>query len=154
MEKQPFYSIPFRTGQLGKSGSLEKCSLSDSIRQHIRLLLLTPPGRFRYDPFYGCKIHWYQFLVSNRAMEGRKEEDQFRLDIQENIRSLIERFEPRIELTDVTIALKQDPSSHIPWKTHGAGKPVIQVVVWVKGKIKPEFAFDQQLELEDTISLV
>lgn len=154
MEKQPFYSIPFRTGQLGKSGSLGKCGLSDSIRQNIRLLLLTPPSRFRFDPFYGCKIHWYQFLVSNRAMEGKKEEDQFRLDMQENIRKLIERFEPRIELTDIEIELKQDPSSQIPWKTRQNGLPVIQVVVWVRGKIKPEFAFDQQMELEDTISLI
>lgn len=157
MKTGPFYTMPFRTEQLGKKGSLEKCDLADSIRQNIRMLLLTPPGRYRYEPFYGCKIHWFQFLVENRAMEGRKEEDQFRLNLQENIRQLILRYEPRINLSEVEVELRQDPSEHVPWKhkrTNWNGKSVIQVVVSVKGRVKPEYALDQTMELEDTISLI
>ncbi|MBK8492212.1 MAG: GPW/gp25 family protein [Saprospirales bacterium] len=157
METERFYSMPFRTELLGKKGSLEKCSLADSIRQNIRVLLLSPPGRYRYDPFLGCKIHRFQFMANNRAMEGRKEEDLFRLDLQENIKQLIQRYEPRILLSDVEVELRQDPSEQIPWKSKRAtwsNKSVIQVIVSIKGKVKPEYALDQELELEDTISLI
>jgi phage baseplate assembly protein W len=157
MDKQPFYAIPFRTEQLGARDSLQKCSLKDSIRQNIRVLLLTPPGRFRYDPYYGCRIHWYQFMTSNHAMQGKKEEDQFRLKLQENLKELIRRFEPRIELTDLEVDMRQDPGEQIPWKRKAGsrgGKNVIQVIIYIKGRIKTEFALDQELELEDTISLV
>ena len=157
MGAERFYSIPFQTEQLGKKGSLQKCELADSIRQNIRMLLLTPPGRYRFDPFLGCKIHWFQFMANNRMMEGRKEEDQFRMDLQENIKQLIQRYEPRVQLSDVEVDLRQDPAEHIPWKTKRAnwnGNPVIQVIVSIKGRIKPEYALDQPLELEDTISLI
>lgn len=157
MGAERFYSMPFRTESLGKKGSLQKCDLMESIRQNIRLLLLTPPGRYRHDPFYGCKIHWFQFMANNRAMEGRKEEDQLKLDIRENIRKLILRYEPRIDLSDLEVELRQDPAEQIPWKSKRAawpGKPVIQVVVNIKGKVKEAYALDQQLELEDTISLI
>lgn len=157
MATPQFYSMPFRTESLGKKGSLQKCDLMESIRQNIRLLLLTPPGRYRFDPFYGCKIHWFQFMANNRAMEGRKEEDLFKLDIQENIRQLILRYEPRIVISDIEVELRQDPAAQIPWKSQRAawpGKPVIQVIVSIKGRVKAEYALDQQLDLEDTISLI
>ena len=148
--------MPFRTGSLGKRGSLEKCDLATSIRQNIRMLLFTPPGRFRFDPFFGCKIHWYHFMANNRAMEGKKEEDLFRLRIKENIEGLIRRFEPRINLIDLEVELRQDPANQIPWKSKKTrnGQNVIQVIVHLRGKIKPEYAFDRELALEDTISLV
>lgn len=157
MEEERFYSMPFRTEQLGRKGSFEKCSLLDSIRQNIRVLLLTPPGRYRYDPFLGCRIHWFQFLANNRAMEGKKEEDRFRLELQENIKMLIQRYETRIDLAEVEVEMRQDPSAYKPWASKTGrwkDKHVIQVIVNIRGRIKPEFAIDQNLDLEDTISLV
>ena len=87
--------MPFRAEKLIHKGTLDKCDLATSVRQNLRLLLITPPVRVKFDPFYGCKIHWFQFLASNRAMERRKEEDDFKYKIEQNITALIERFEPR-----------------------------------------------------------
>ncbi len=149
--------MPFVTEHLGRKTSFQHCDLATSVRQNIRLLLVTPPGRVRYDPYYGCRIHWSQFLADNRAMEGKKVEERFKQTIEENIEQLILRFEPRLDLKEVTLDIRQSPENQKPWTSREFAKTkrnVIQVIVAVRGLIKPEFAFGQSLELEDTIPLM
>ena len=70
MGEKVFYKMPFNVHALvNGNGRLEKTGLVDSIRQNLRLLLATPPMRVEFAPIYGCKIHWSQFLTSNRIMD-------------------------------------------------------------------------------------
>ena len=149
--------MPFRAERLIHKGTLDKCDLAASVRQNLRLLLITPPVRVKFDPFYGCKIHWFQFLASNRAMERKKEEDDFKYKIEQNITSLIERFETRVQLKEVNISIRYAVEDQTKWYLSDAQRTkstVIQILVGVKGTIKPEYAFGQTLDLEDTIPLL
>lgn len=157
MAEKIFYSIPIFTEHLGRKESFQHCDLATSIRRNIRLLLVTPPGRVRFDPYYGCRIHWHQFLADNRAMEGKKVEDRFKQTIEENIEQLILRFEPRLELKEVTLDIRASPENQKPWTSREFARNkrnVIQVIVMVRGIVKPAFAYGQTLELEDTIPLL
>ncbi|MFN0037577.1 MAG: GPW/gp25 family protein [Saprospiraceae bacterium] len=158
MAEKIFYSMPFVTEHLGRKTGFQRCDLTTSVRQNIRLLLITPPGRVRFDPYYGCRIHWSQFLADSRAMEGKKVEDKFKQTMEENIEELIRRFEPRLDLKEVLVDIRQSPEDQKPWKIREFARVkrnVIQVIVGVRGMIKPEFASDgQSLELEDTIPLM
>jgi predicted component of type VI protein secretion system len=171
MSEKIYYTLPFRAERLiGKSPSdtfgyseatqphiLEKSALKESVRQNIRLLLITPPLRVRFDPFYGCIVHWQQFLAGNRAMESKREEDNFKHKMEENIKSLIEKFEPRVELREVIVTIKYAIEDHFEWKLSAEQRTlnnVLQLIVRITGTIKGEYAHGQSLELEDTIPLL
>jgi phage baseplate assembly protein W len=157
MSEKIFYSMPFRAERLVKKGELEKCDLAASVRQNLRLLLITPPVRVKFDPYYGCKVHWFQFLATNRAMERKKEEDDFKYKMEQNITTLIERFEPRVQLKEVNVSIRYAIEDQTKWHLSDAQRTkstVIQILVGVKGTIKPEYAFGQTLDLEDTIPLL
>jgi phage baseplate assembly protein W len=157
MAEKIFHNLPFRAEGLGKKGSISRCDLAVSIRQNLRLLLISPPLRLRFDPYYGCRIHRAQFLAGNRAMEGRREEDDFKFKLEQNIETLIRRFEPRLMLQEVNIKIRYSKDDQMEWK-HGVFKTkkrnIIQVSVHIKGDVKPEYAQGQTIFLEDNIPLL
>jgi len=151
--------MPFRAENLTKKGKLERCDLAVSVRQNLRLLLMTPPARVRDTPLYGCIIHWQQFVASNQLMEeDKKQEDDFIGSLEGNVRALIERFEPRILLSEVAVDIRYTIEEHITWRlgrTPREKNNVIQIIVKIKGTVKTQFLFDgQSLDLEDTIPLL
>jgi len=159
MSDKVFYTIPFRAKKLVKKGKLEKCDLAASVRQNLRLLLMTPPVRVRHDSHYGCKIHWQQFLAENRAMEeDKRREDNFKVMLEKNIKQLIEKFERRVLLKEVTVDIRYVNEEHTKWRLSAIQRTkhnVIQIIVNIKGKVKAEYVFDgQSLDLEDTIPLL
>lgn len=159
MAEKVFYKMPFNVHALvSGQGRLEKTNLVDSIRQNLRLLLATPPMRVEFAPIYGCKIHWSQFLTSNRMMDEEiRLEDSFKIKIEQNIKDLIHRYEQRIELKEVVIDLRYAIGDHQVWlppKRQKIKGNVIQIIVKIKSKVKAAYAFDvDSLDLEDTISL-
>jgi len=158
MAEKIFYSIPFRAERLIQKGQLEKCDLAVSVRQNLRLLLMSSPMRVRHHALYGCKIHWQQFVAENRLMEeDKRKEDDFKVTLEKNIKQLIEQFEPRVQLEEVTVDIKYvnevRPKRQLI-KIHQKDN-VIQIIVNIKGKVKSEYMYDgQSLVLEDTIPLL
>lgn len=61
MDHEFIYKLPLDTGFFLKSRTLPKCSLQESIRDHIQLLLTTAYGECRFDPDYGCEIWEHEF---------------------------------------------------------------------------------------------
>ena len=159
MPDKIFYSIPFRAEKLTQKGRLEKCDLAASVRQNLRLLLMTPPMQVRHDSAYGCIIHWRQFLADNWAMEEEKRmEDNFKIALEKNIKQLLEKFEPRIHLQELLVDVKYSEETHTRWlllRRQRKQNNTIQIIVNIKGKVKEEYIFDgQSLDLEDTIPLL
>ena len=156
MPDKIFYTIPFRTERLVKKGELDRSDLLTSVKQNLRLLLMTPPLRLRYDPFFGCRIHWSQFLLTNRIMEGKKEEDTFKQKIEQNIEKLVKKFEPRVKLREVQVSIRFAVTDHTKWQLSEAERTqnVIQMLVTLRGDVNPDLAYGQTLQLEDTIPLL
>jgi phage baseplate assembly protein W len=81
-----------RVGPTGGIGMVER---EQEIEEAIRLVLGTAPGERPMRPEFGCGIHDYVFAGADGATAGR---------IAHEVRIALERWEPRIEVTDVVIA--------------------------------------------------
>lgn len=145
MEEKIFYSIPFLAERIIKGQRLERCDLETSVRQNLRLLLMTPPMRVRHDPAYQCKIHWLQFLAENGAMEEDKRmEDNLKMLLEKNVKQLIEKFEPRVIIRELAVSVKYpneqfDNRSATQLRLKRRKENNIQIVVNIKALIRPEY---------------
>lgn len=86
------WGFPMRTGPTGGIGMVER---DEEIQEAIRLVLGTAPGERPMRPEFGCGIHEYVFAGTDGGTAGR---------IAQEVRIALERWEPRIDVTDVVIA--------------------------------------------------
>jgi uncharacterized protein len=92
-------SFPFGVDATGGIGLV---SNGAEIEQAIRIILTTSPGERAMRPEFGCAIQDYVFASGDATTAGR---------LAFEVRSALERWEPRIELTDVEVlvdALQRD----------------------------------------------
>jgi uncharacterized protein len=73
---------------------LQLAVYDESIRQSIRLILETARGERVMRPDFGCGIHERVFAVNGATTRGLVEAD---------VRDALRRWEPRIEVLDVTV---------------------------------------------------
>lgn len=100
-----YYNLPFSFESLLKRRNRESysCSLQESIRQNISLVISTKFNEFRYDPAYGCEIWEVDFIVPAN-MNIWKEE------IKAALEAAILRYEYRIEsIKEFSIDISNDP---------------------------------------------
>jgi phage baseplate assembly protein W len=84
--------FPMRVGATGGIGMVER---EQEIEEAIRLVLGTAPGERPMRPEFGCGINEYVFAPGDGGTAGR---------IAYEVRAALERWEPRIEVTDVVVA--------------------------------------------------
>jgi len=85
------WSFPLRTDATGR---IALVSGRDEIEESIRLILMTAPGERPMRPEFGCAVHDFVFAPADAATAG---------DIAYAVRVALNRWEPRIELGDVTV---------------------------------------------------
>lgn len=146
-----FYKIPIITSDFGRKNSLKKSSISDSVKQNIKLLLNTLPLRNRFDPNYGCNIQKAQFLASKMSWEGTSDEDLFKKKARENISELLKKYEKRIAVQDIEVNIQYRDKTI---KQKNTDKYLIKVDVYIKYKIKSIYKNDSLYELDEFIYLV
>ena len=81
------------------SGSVALARGQREIEQAIRLVLATAPGERPMRPEFGCAIHDLVFAPVNEATAGR---------IRYEVRSSLDRWEPRIEVAEVNVLEDND----------------------------------------------
>jgi phage baseplate assembly protein W len=77
------------------TGGIATVGREQEIAEAIRLVLGTAPGERPMRPEFGCRIHEYVFAPSDGATAGR---------LAHEVRTALERWEPRIEVDDVAVA--------------------------------------------------
>ena len=108
-----------------KTNLLEKCSVEESIRQHIYLVLITRFGENRYDPSYGSELWEYDF-------ESLKVLDDKKHHFEKSIKELLLQHEPRLNELSNKVTISEGPvSSH--HKTQHYLKKKIEIKI--KGKM-------------------
>src|SRR6266508_6759366 len=85
------WAFPVRTEA---TGSIALVSGEPEVAESIRLILATAPGERPMRPEFGCPIHDLVFAPADAATAGR---------IAYEVRLSLERWEPRIELSDVVV---------------------------------------------------
>ncbi|HEX5495648.1 MAG TPA: GPW/gp25 family protein [Mycobacteriales bacterium] len=86
------WAFPMRVGPTGGIGMVER---EQEIEEAIRLVLGTVPGERPMRPEFGCGIYDHAFAPADGATAGR---------IGHDVRTALERWEPRIEVTEVVVA--------------------------------------------------
>jgi phage baseplate assembly protein W len=85
------WAFPARTDA---TGSVALVAREREIEESIRLILATAPGERPMRPLFGCGIHEYVFAPADAATAGQ---------IAYEVRIALERWEPRVDLVDVTV---------------------------------------------------
>ncbi len=109
------WAFPLRTDP---TGSVALVRGEQEIIESIRLVLATSPGERPMRPEFGCAIHDLVFAPADAATAGR---------IAYEVRLALERWEPRIDLTDVVVRFDQAQD----------GKLLIDVRYTVRGDNDP-----------------
>ncbi len=81
--------------------SIAEAGGEEKIRQSILIILSTAPGERIGRPDFGCGIHDLVFSVRSHATLGL---------VAEAVRSAIVRWEPRVDLLDVSVKLDPNDS--------------------------------------------
>jgi len=84
--------------QADQRGELALAHGITDIEQAIRLILGTAPGERPMRPEFGCDVHDYLFDTIDAEVVGR-------IDVA--IRTALDRWEPRIEVTDIDYDLDE-----------------------------------------------
>ncbi|MGH3903010.1 MAG: GPW/gp25 family protein [Pseudonocardiaceae bacterium] len=85
------WAFPVRTDA---TGSIALVSADREISESIRIILGTAPGERPMRPEFGCGIHDLVFAPADATTAGQ---------LAYHVRLALERWEPRIELEDVTV---------------------------------------------------
>jgi len=80
------------------TGSIALVSGEREIVESIRLILATSPGERPMRPDFGCAVHDLVFAPADAATAGQ---------IAYEVRRSLERWEPRITLTDVVVGFSE-----------------------------------------------
>ena len=91
--------------RVDRQGALALVSGSDDINEAITLILSTAQGERPMRPLFGCGIHDYVFESVDAYTVGKLERE---------IRIALDRWEPRIEVIDITIDTANAESGRLP----------------------------------------
>lgn len=86
---QSYYSLPLRCGRAIKKKKLAKCSLENSIRDHIHLMVTSHFKENKHDEKFGNAIWENEF-------GNISEDNNTREEIRRSILRCITRYEPRL----------------------------------------------------------
>ncbi|MEV6342350.1 GPW/gp25 family protein [Actinoplanes sp. NPDC051851] len=90
------WAFPLR---LDATGGIALVSREREIAEAIRLILATAPGERPMRPEFGCGVHDYVFAPADENTAGR---------IAFEVRRALERWEPRIDVTDVVVGFDEE----------------------------------------------
>jgi phage baseplate assembly protein W len=93
-----YYRLPLNFEDLLQRRTLARCSVQESIAQHLYLMLTTHFGESRFDPSFGCVVWQQDFEV----MANMRWKDNVQRSVEQ---SIISR-EPRLEQVKVQVGLE------------------------------------------------
>jgi uncharacterized protein len=85
--------------RVGITGGIALTSREDEIVESMRLILGTSPGERPMRPDFGCPIHEHIFAPADASTTGL---------IAFDVRNALTRWEPRIDVLDVTVRRDDD----------------------------------------------
>lgn len=92
-----YYRLPLDLEGVLERRQLPRCSVQESIAQHLYLMLTTHFGESRYEPDFGCQV-WEQDF---EAMTTMRWKDSVQLSVEQAIRE----FEPRLVQAHAQVAI-------------------------------------------------
>ena len=83
-----YYCLPLDLAGILERRQLPRCSVQESIAQHLYLMMTTTFGESRYEPAFGCQV-WEQDFEAMTTMRWKDE-------VQHSVEQAIRAYEPRL----------------------------------------------------------
>ena len=83
-----YYHLPLDLEGILERQQLPRCSVQESIAQHLYLMLTTYFGESRFEPDFGCQV-WEQDFEAMTTMRWKD-------NVQRSIEESISEYEPRL----------------------------------------------------------
>ena len=96
-----YYNLPLQLDKVMKGETIGKCSLKDSISQHIHLIITTSFGEMQQDQQFGCSIWDCDF-------DNLTATNKIRENIKSSIHASVTKYEQRLESIKVEIFIKEE----------------------------------------------
>ncbi len=96
-----YYTLPLRLDKILKQEESSKCSVAQSVAQHIHLIITTAFGEMQYDEALGCSIWGSDFdnlTSSNRIKEF----------IKQSLLHSVAKYEPRLQQIRIEVRSMQE----------------------------------------------
>ncbi|MBC8084309.1 MAG: GPW/gp25 family protein [Hymenobacter sp.] len=92
-----YYLLPLDLEGILERQRLPRCSVQESIAQHLYLMLTTYFGESRFEPEFGCQV-WEQDFEAMTTMRWKD-------NVQHSVEHAIRDFEPRLVRARVQVAV-------------------------------------------------
>ena len=92
-----YYQLPLDLEAILERRHLPRCSVQESIAQHLYLILTTYFGESRFEPDFGCQV-WEQDFEAMTTMRWKD-------NVQHSVEEAIADYEPRLARARVTVAV-------------------------------------------------
>ena len=92
-----YYQLPLDLEGILERQRLPRCSVQESIAQHLYLMLTTYFGESRYEPDFGCQM-WEQDFEAMTTMRWKD-------NVQRSIEASIHEYEPRLARARVDVSV-------------------------------------------------
>ncbi len=141
-----FYSIPFKA-LLRTKTPFQTVDVETSVRQHVKMIMLTMPNQVRFDPMYGGALNKHHFRLPDKRKGEKKLEDELKDKVKKNLDFALKRFEPRLKVKDIIVVVHlPKPDKDNPKLKKGR----IALEINIKGSIPgstPEFDYADLVSL-------
>jgi phage baseplate assembly protein W len=121
-----YLTIPLSCNALIHKQKQSRCSLEDSLKQHIHLLIRSQFRENRFDDAYGCMI-WEKDFDTIRSV------DRWKTELHDSIQKSLKVYEVRLSDLDITVNL--DDLKILDQKTRKVVEIRRRINVFVKGTI-------------------
>ena len=100
-----YYRLPLDLATILERQQLPRCSVQESIAQHLYLMLTTYFGESRFEPAFGCQV-WEQDFEAMTTMRWKD-------DVQHSVEQAILDYEPRLVRPRAQIAVSDFESKNV-----------------------------------------
>ena len=107
--KPQYFSLPLCLDLVTQKQDIARCSLQQSVKEHIHLILTTAFGEMSNDAGYGCWIWENDFDNLTSA-------NKIREMIKQSLLHSVKQYEPRLHHVKVDILIKQE---ELPARVNG-----------------------------------
>ena len=94
-----YYSLPLRLDEVIQKRKLKICSLSDSVKQNLLLIIATYQGETSYSEDFGCSLWNEEFNIQLNL--------RWKEDVCDSLRNTILNFEKRLRLKEIKVDLAE-----------------------------------------------
>ena len=94
-----YYCLPLDLEGILERHRLPRCTVEESIAQHLYLILTTYFGESRFEPDFGCQV-WEQDFEAMTTMRWKD-------NVQHSVEQSIRAYEPRLTRPRVEVAVSE-----------------------------------------------